>query len=653
MSALSIQPVYPIFTDIDGQPLEAGYVWIGQANLDPQVNPINVYWDAALTIPAGQPIRTLGGYPSRNGTPARLYVNSDYSIRVMNKNGSVVYSAPAATERYGNIITLTNLDFVQSGSGAVTRTALSKMREAVSVTDFGAIGDGVTDDRQAILDALTSLPNGGTLMFPPGTYLVSAQINLPYGNVRLQGYDYNASVIKIANNYTDQTQLFRCDSVSMLTFADLGFDGNLENQNVVSTADTKQIAIAIVGTSCDVTVQRCHFKDWGKDGVYVGTINNKRVMVSECRFQNIRRIGVTAVAGEQIHVINNQFYEGSAQTNAVFNNGVHYEANSAADSLRGFVIVGNSFSNMQGGVMLYNSNGASCSGLIIEGNNFDTITQRGAVVAYALGTAGVTIQGNKFRNCGQDATSSVETNGCVDVNNTANAIITNNSFENCTGFFGTIALAGTGSRGAQIKNNVFQSDQRRGIYLAYAFGSGSTGSLRQITGNVMIGGGQEAANTYPAIEIANSASHEGNGDILTGNSIQISTTSGYNTGISIDRDSGISIVGQNTIVGSTGTKYSFTNGTPTLLWDYSRDVAVTVDPTSLADGAGETIDVTVSGAVVGDQVLFSPGVNVQGILVTATVRNTNTVQLRLQNETGGTLDLSSSTWKFKTIRPII
>lgn len=93
MSALSIQPVYPIFTDIDGQPLENGYVWIGAANLDPQTNPINVYWDAALTLTAVQPIRTLNGYPANNGTPARLYVNSDYSIRVMNKNGSVVYTS--------------------------------------------------------------------------------------------------------------------------------------------------------------------------------------------------------------------------------------------------------------------------------------------------------------------------------------------------------------------------------------------------------------------------------------------------------------------------------------------------------------------------------------------------------------------------------
>lgn len=93
MSALEIQQPYPIFTDIDGQPLEDGYIWIGQVNLDPQINPVNVYWDDALTIPAAQPIRTLGGYPINSGTPARFYVNQDYSIRVMNKNGSTLYTS--------------------------------------------------------------------------------------------------------------------------------------------------------------------------------------------------------------------------------------------------------------------------------------------------------------------------------------------------------------------------------------------------------------------------------------------------------------------------------------------------------------------------------------------------------------------------------
>jgi hypothetical protein len=169
MSALSIQPTYPIFTDIDGQPLEDGYIWLGVVNLAPITNPITVYWDAALTIPAAQPIRTRGGYPINSGTPARLYVNSDYSIQVQNRNGSVVYSAPAATERYGNIITAASIDFVQGGTGAVTRTVQSKLREVISVTDFGATGDGVTDDTTAIQNAVNyaRTRQNAEVYFPP------------------------------------------------------------------------------------------------------------------------------------------------------------------------------------------------------------------------------------------------------------------------------------------------------------------------------------------------------------------------------------------------------------------------------------------------------------------------------------------------------
>jgi hypothetical protein len=157
MTALSIQPPYPIITDIDGQPLEDGYIWIGVANLPPIGNPIAVYWDAALTQPAALPVRTRGGYPVNAGTPARLYVGSDYSIQVQNKNGSVLYSAPQATERYGGlIISSADVSFLQAGSGAVVRTAQSKMRDVVSVKDFGAVGDGVADDTAAFAAAFAS-----------------------------------------------------------------------------------------------------------------------------------------------------------------------------------------------------------------------------------------------------------------------------------------------------------------------------------------------------------------------------------------------------------------------------------------------------------------------------------------------------------------
>jgi hypothetical protein len=182
MSALSIQPTYPIFTDIDGQPLEAGYVWIGAANLDPQTNPINVYWDAALTISAPQPIRTLAGYPSRNGTPARLYVNSDYSIRVMNKNGSMVYSAPAATERYSDVVVsgvnAEDVIYDPPFIGGVQTNVEAKLAQTVSVKDFGAVGDD-SDETTNLTNALTAAA-GNTLSFEPGkVYRSTAALVVP------------------------------------------------------------------------------------------------------------------------------------------------------------------------------------------------------------------------------------------------------------------------------------------------------------------------------------------------------------------------------------------------------------------------------------------------------------------------------------------
>ena len=93
MSALSVEPPYPAFADADGQPLDDGYILIGTVNLNPITNPIAVFFNAALTIAAVQPIRTSGGYPVYQGTPARFYVGSDYSIQVKDKNGSVVYTS--------------------------------------------------------------------------------------------------------------------------------------------------------------------------------------------------------------------------------------------------------------------------------------------------------------------------------------------------------------------------------------------------------------------------------------------------------------------------------------------------------------------------------------------------------------------------------
>lgn len=187
MSALSIQVPYPLFSDADGLPLEDGNIYIGTVNLDPVTNPIAVYWDEALTIAAAQPIKTSGGYPVYQGTPARLYVGSDYSIAVKTKNNITVYSAPKATERYSPVvigdINAANVITIASETGAISRTQDSVNNDTLCVFDFmtpaqiadvrsGLAGVNVTTPLQTAINQAAA--SGKRLFFPAGRYLTGA-----------------------------------------------------------------------------------------------------------------------------------------------------------------------------------------------------------------------------------------------------------------------------------------------------------------------------------------------------------------------------------------------------------------------------------------------------------------------------------------------
>jgi hypothetical protein len=94
----TINPLNQFFDQPSGLPLTNGKIYIGEENKDPEQFPITVYWDEAGLVPAIQPIRTTSGYPTRNGSPAILYVSSLYSMRVRNQgNSQVFYIASAGT----------------------------------------------------------------------------------------------------------------------------------------------------------------------------------------------------------------------------------------------------------------------------------------------------------------------------------------------------------------------------------------------------------------------------------------------------------------------------------------------------------------------------------------------------------------------------
>lgn len=101
----------------------------------------------------------------------------------------------------------------------------------ISVKSYGAKGDGVTDDTNAIKSALNDLVPavGGTIYFPTGTYIISETI-LIGGNVTIYGDGVFNSLIKLADN--SNCNIISNDENTIMYYIkihDIGLDGNAQN----------------------------------------------------------------------------------------------------------------------------------------------------------------------------------------------------------------------------------------------------------------------------------------------------------------------------------------------------------------------------------------------------------------------------------------
>jgi hypothetical protein len=130
--------------------------------------------------------------------------------------------------------------FIQAGGG-VQRSVESKLKDVVSVKDFGAVGDGVTNDTAAIQATLNAAsPASTTVLFPPGTYVVSS--TLTAGNSTITG---PGATIK----YTGSSNLFGAVSAF-----NISFDGP-------GKATTSIGVLALTGYSN--TFENCNFTNFG------------------------------------------------------------------------------------------------------------------------------------------------------------------------------------------------------------------------------------------------------------------------------------------------------------------------------------------------------------------------------------------------------
>jgi hypothetical protein len=98
------------------------------------------------------------------------------------------------------------VDFLQAGVGAITRTVQDRLREEVSVKDFGAVGNGTTDDTTAISNALTT---GKDVTLPAGDYKITGPLTLATAHQRIRTlpgaiiYPYHdGDVIRVTGGYS-------------------------------------------------------------------------------------------------------------------------------------------------------------------------------------------------------------------------------------------------------------------------------------------------------------------------------------------------------------------------------------------------------------------------------------------------------------------
>jgi len=403
MGALSIQVPYPVFYDRDGQPLDNGNIYIGVANLDPITNPLQVYYDEALTIQASQPLKTSGGYVYRNGTPTQLYVNAtDFSITVNDDQNLLVYNFPQAT----GIVSYTGAQEVEYDPpfpGALTTgySVADKLEQYVSVKDFGAVGDGVTDDTAAIQDAIDyGQTSGQAVYLPAADYLITDSIVI------------SAPVTFVGDGWESRLRV------------DSAFPGTSDVISIDPAAHTENIIIR------DMSIQPVS----GTPARYGIGVDISNYGVAYCEFSGLR---IAALGNYCFATIPNvtPLLDGfftSVIDRCVFVGGIKLDK--AGDSLR---ITNNTITGPRIGVYVDLQHGAfdgGPHGLLIDGNN---ITSNGGAL-YVLNCAMGVFSNN---NVEMPTPSGVTNNAMIDLEGINTFTLSVNGMALINNFLGS-AVAG-------------------------------------------------------------------------------------------------------------------------------------------------------------------------------------------------------------------
>lgn len=176
----------PLFLDARGALLDAGYVYVGAANTDPEVeaNQLPAFWDKGLTVPALQPFRTLGGMIVNGANVGFVFFAAeDYSITVRDANGVLVSAVSSAADSSEEAVAYQPLDSDLTAIVALATTAYGRSL--------------LTLANQAALKSATGIPDslpltGGTMsgtILRAGAGAHAYAVNPAFTGFRLCGVD--------------------------------------------------------------------------------------------------------------------------------------------------------------------------------------------------------------------------------------------------------------------------------------------------------------------------------------------------------------------------------------------------------------------------------------------------------------------------------
>lgn len=547
----------------------------------------------------------------------------------------------------------------------------------------GAVGDGVTDDTAAFAAAVDAVPSGGCLLIPRGTWRITSRITRS-SPITIMGVgdgsviEYGAGDVGMRLDGDDSTVAHLCISGSASSGLLFGFAGTLfspaRNARVLDCTFRGTVNQCIWLWNIDgVQVRGCRFETgYGVIAQYGVDTLARNVLVDGCLFRLWRRDGVcvnlhASVAGYSAgwQITNNNFdthadWGGTPTTESramsfsyakdcvVSGNRIRRVATSGLGAIH--------FEGISGECIFASNTIEDCLGngwleivtsdchLQILGNLFRcTASGNGSTagmirMADASYNSRVSIVGNRFtqdgtgRDCDGIVIRDAAVTGWQVVGNRferlgraiwgkSNARLLNvqsNYFVGCN--HGILASPQSASGGSNhdwlVGGNYWYDTQTRDIEVGRN-SSGTSGSERwMVTGNFFDAVGISGGGTADFTVVGNFAP-SGVASFTLGGSSYGAPSTGY-------------------------IQYGNRNV------DMPLDGSIVWDPANMADGAGETSgDITVTGAAFGDFVEVAAPYDLQGIVATGYVRAADTVRIRLQNETGGAIDLPSGTWRVR------